>query len=407
MQTVLSISERAKLAPASPIRKLVPFADEAEKAGKKVYRLNIGDPDFDIPEKIQETLLELASDLKRIPYTNSQGLSVTLEAWRTYYQQVGISLNTEDMLITTGGSEALILISALLFDPGDEFIVFEPFYTNYHSFGNLVSAKIVPVALDAKTGFHLPSDDEILSRLTSRTKAIFFTNPNNPTGTVFTEEEVKRLIAFAKKHNLFLVSDETYRGMCFDNRKMVSVLAVATEEEKQHIIVIDSVSKRLNACGARIGIMISKNREIMEGALRFAQGRLSVAYLEQAMIAPMLSDSLDYLTWLTAKYEKRRDVFIAKLETELGITMHKPEGAFYTMIPLPVDDAEKFATFLLTDFSDNNETVMVAPGAGFYATPGKGTNEVRVAYVLNEKNLERAAELLTKGVKAYLSTTSS
>lgn len=401
------ISQRAQEAPSSPIRKLVPFAQAAEKAGKKVYRINIGDPDFEIPGKIRTALVEIASNLKRLPYTNSQGLASTLAAWKSYYQQVGIELNTEDILITTGGSEALILISAILFDPGDEFIVFEPFYTNYHSFSNLVSAKIIPVALDASNGFHLPSDEEIVAHITPKTKAILFTNPNNPTGTVFTEPEVKRLIALAKQQSLFLVSDETYRGICFDGKKMVSVLDVANDEEKQHIIVTDSVSKRLNACGARIGIMVSKNREVIDAALRFAQGRLSVAYLEQAMIAPMLADSMEYLSWLTTQYEKRRDVFIHKLQKELGITIHKPEGAFYTMIPLPVDDAEKFASFLLTDFSDNNETVMVAPGAGFYATFGKGKNEVRVAYVLNEADLERSAELLAKGVKQYNLTNSS
>ncbi len=397
----ISISNRALSAPPSPVRKLVPFADMAKSKGLTVYHINIGDPDFPMPKEIQQTLQDVTRNLVRIPYANSKGLQSTLAGWKKYYHDVGIELSTDDILITQGGSEALILSAAITMDPGDEFIVFEPFYANYNSFGNLVSARAVPVQLDGENGYHLPSDEEIRKAITPKTKAIFFTNPNNPTGTVFTKEEVRRIVDLALSNNLFLVSDETYRGICFDSVKMVSVMDVASEKEKQQIILTDSVSKRLNACGTRIGVIISKNAEVMDAAFRFAQGRLSVGYIDQEIVAPILHDSLGYLSWLTNQYESRRNAFLTELENQLHISIHKPEGAFYTMLQLPIENAEDFAKWLLTDFSDNNETVMVAPGSGFYATPGKGMREVRVAYVLDEKKLQRAAQLLALGLKAY------
>ncbi len=396
-----SISHRAIAAPPSPVRKLVPFADKAKEKGISVYHINIGDPDFTLPKEIQDKLKEVTRNLTRIPYANSKGLKSTLEGWKKYYSDVGIPLSIDDILITQGGSEALIMSAAITMDPEDEFIVFEPFYANYNSFGNLVGAKVVPVQLDSTNGYHLPSDKEILSAITSKTKAIFFTNPNNPTGTVFTKEEVTRIVHIASSNNLFLVSDETYRGICFDGISMVSVMDVASEKEKQHIILTDSVSKRLNACGARIGVIISKNKDVMDAAFRFAQGRLSVGFIEQEIVAPILHNSLPYLTWLTKQYEKRRNAFLSELENELHVKVHQPEGAFYTMLQLPVQDTEQFAKWLLTDFSDKKETVMVAPGSGFYATPGKGKNEVRVAYVLDETKLKRAAQLLALGLKKY------
>lgn len=396
-----TVSQRAKNAPSSPVRKFVPFADLAKKKGISVYHINIGDPDFETPRLIQDTLKVIAKNLKRIPYASSKGLESTLEAWQKYYQGVGIKLSLDEILITNGGSESLIFAAAITLDSNDEFLVFEPFYANYNAFGNLVNAKAVPVELDAKNGYHLPSDKEIISRVTSKTKAIFFTNPNNPTGTIFTEEEVRRIVRIAKKQKLFLISDETYRGICFDNKKMVSVMDVASEEEKQHIILSDSVSKRLNACGTRIGVIISKNKDVMDAAFRFAQGRLSVGYIDQEIVTPMLADSLDYLYWLTAQYEKRRDVFIGELEKELQMKIYRPEGAFYAMLQLPVENTDHFAEWLLTSFADNNETVMVAPGSGFYATKGKGKNEIRVAYVLDERKLKRAAQLLALGLKKY------
>lgn len=398
---MIKISNRALSAPSSPVRKLVPLAEKAKENGIKIYHINIGDPDFETPQPIIKKLKETANNLKRLPYTSSKGLKSTILAFKKYYKDIKIDLNIDDILITSGGGEALGIVASIVLDPKDQLLVLEPFYANYACFTNQVSGKIVPVSLSAKNGFHLPKKEEIVKKITPKTKAIFFTNPNNPTGTVFTKEEVRTMIDIACENNLFLVSDETYMGMCFDNIKTVSVLRVATEKEKQNIIVVDSISKKLNACGARIGVIISKNKDVMDAAFRFAQGRLSVAYIEQEMIFPMLSNCLDYVAWLTKQYQKRRDTFVAALEKELNIKLPKPEGAFYSMVPLPIKDTDDFAKWLLTDFRDNGETVMVAPGAGFYATPGKGKNEVRVAYVLNEKDLARAAELLALGIKKY------
>jgi aspartate aminotransferase len=402
MQKTLSISHRGKNAPPSAVRKLVPYAEEAKKKGVKVYHINIGDPDFEAPPIILSELSSIAQTLKRIPYANSRGMQSTITAWQKYYSDIGIMLSEKDILVTSGGSEGLIMLSAILLDPGDEFIVFEPFYTNYRSYSNFVSASPVAVALDSSNGFHLPSKKEIVSKISSKTKAIYFTNPNNPTGTVFTQDEIRLILDIAKEYNLFVVSDETYLGMTFDNTKSMSVLHIATEEEKKYCIIADSVSKKLNICGARVGAVISTNQEVMDSLFRFAQGRLSVAYIEQEMVSPMLSHCLEYVSWLAKQYEGRRNAFLQTLEKELGTKIHKPEGAFYAMVELPVDDVEDFAKWLLTDFRDNNETVMVAPGPGFYVTEGKGRQEVRVAYVLNEKDLMRAAELLALAVKEYL-----
>ena len=397
----LAISERAKIQPSSPVRKLIPLSDQTKKKGIKIYHINIGDPDFEVPEKIINTLQKLSKTAKRFPYASSKGLKATILAWQKYYSDIGIKLTEDEIIITSGGGEGLVIASVIIADPGDEFIVFEPFYANYASFANQASARLVPVPLDKNNNYHLPSRKKIISKITPKTRAIFFTNPNNPTGTVFSRAEVKQIVQIAHEYGLFLVSDETYHGISFDGKKCFSALHVATAAEKQNIIVIDSISKRLNVPGARIGAIISKNQDVMDSAFRFAQGRLSVAYIEQEIISPMLSNSLGYITWLTKQYQKRRDVFIKSLRKELGIEIATPEGAFYTMLKLPVDDTEKFAKWLLTDFQDNNETVMVAPGAGFYATPGLGTDEIRVAYVLNEKDLARAAQLLSLAVKRY------
>jgi aspartate aminotransferase len=401
MNKTLDISQRGHSAPASPVRKLVPLADAAKARGIKVYHVNIGDPDFEAPQQILSDLQKIAKTTKRVPYTNSRGLKETIVAWQKYYYDIHITLDEKEILITSGAGEGLIIAFATVLDPGDEYIIFEPFYANYLSYGNLVSAKAVAVSLDNDNGFHLPSKKEIVAKITSKTKAICFINPNNPTGTVFTQDEIAMLLSIAEEYNLFVISDETYHGITFDKTKSYSVLHVATKKQKNHCIVIDSVSKKLNMCGARVGAIISTNTDVIDAAFRFAQGRLSVALIEQYMVSSMLTDCTDYVSWLATEYQGRRDSFIATLEKELQVHIHKPEGAFYAMVQLPVDDVEDFAKWLLTDFSDNHETVMVAPGPGFYATPGKGKNEVRVAYVLNEKDLKRAAQLLSIAVKEY------
>lgn len=397
----LKISKRGKLIPTSPIRKLITFAELAKKNGVKVYHVNIGDPDFAAPDKILQTLKQLARVAKYFPYANSRGIQSNIQAWKKYYSDIGISIEEEDILVTSGSGEGIIIVLSLIADPEDELIVLEPFYANYASFANQASTKIVPVALDKNNNYHLPKPEEIIKKITPKTRAIFFTNPNNPSGTVFTKDEVKTIVQLACKYNLFLISDETYYGMAFDGKKTVSAFEAASESEKQNIIVIDSLSKKLNIPGTRIGAIISKNKEVIDAVFRFAQARLSVASLEQEMVAPMLSDCVEYVSDATKKYQTRRDSFLSNLEKELNIDVKRPEGAFYTMIKLPVDDTEKFAKWLLTDFRDKNETVMVAPGAGFYATPGLGKDEIRVAYVINEKDLARAAELLGIAVKHY------
>lgn len=397
-----SISKRALSVPSTPIRRLVPYADAAQKRGIKVYHLNIGDPDFPTPQLILNELAKVASTLKTISYANSQGVDEHLSAWVKYYQDCGISLTTDDVNVTNGGSEALTFAIAAVCDPQDEILVFEPFYANYLGFAHLLSAKVVPVPLEAKTGFHLRGGKQTEKKITSKTRAILFTNPNNPTGTVFTKEEIRRVIDFANKFNLFIIADETYRGLCFDGKKSYSMLQIAKSGEVERIIICDSLSKRLNICGARLGALISKNKDIMGAVLKFSQARLSASLIEQKIAVPLLNNCVSYIADLAKQYEKRRNVFLSTLEKELKTKIHRPEGAFYTMVKLPIKDTDDFAKWLLTDFSDKNETVMVAPGAGFYASKGKGKNEIRCAFVINEKELKRAAELLALGLKKYL-----
>lgn len=403
MSDKLKLSKRGQFAPASPIRKLVPISDSAKARGIKIYHLNIGDPDFSMPDTIQEEFKNIANSLHRLPYPAFRGQKKLLDAWIKYYSDIHIPLEIvhEDMIITAGASDAMTLIAAVIFDPGDECLVFEPFYAPYQIYASYASFSYTPVALNPDTGYHLPKKEEIIKKITPKTKAIFFTNPNNPTGTVFTREEMQMILDIAKDYNLFVVSDETYRGMVFDNRESISMLHIAKEDDLQRIIIGDSLSKRLNVCGARMGVVLSKNQEVMAAAFRFTQGRPYAAYIEQEIVASMLRNCVDYIQWLSKEYQKRRDAFIAALQSHMDIRVIQPEGAFYVMVQLPVDDAEKFITWMLTDFQNNGETVMVSPGAGFYATLNKGKNEVRIAYVLNENDLKRAAELLALGVKEY------
>lgn len=397
------LSQRGLNTPTSVIRQLNPLAEKAKEQGIHVYHINIGDPDFVIPEEIQQSLKNFAENNHKLPYPAFRGQKALLQAWGKYYKniQIPIEFIDEDMIITAGASNALVNVIASLTDPGDEILVFEPFYAPYLTHAGFVSAKLIAVALDAKKGYHLPSKEEIIAKITNKTKAILFTHPNNPTGTVFPKEEMKLLLEIAKEYGLFIISDETYRGLVFDNKECLSMFHVADAEELEYIIVVDSLSKRLNVCGARVGAIISKNTEVIAAAFRFTQGLPFAAYIEQEIVTSQLAHSLDYLDWLKNEYQKRRDTFINSLSKHLGIKTKLPEGAFYAMIELPIDDCMKFATWLLTDFRENNETVMVSPGMGFYVTPGKGKQEIRVAYILQEKDLERSAELLALAVNRY------
>lgn len=403
MKKQLNISQRGMTAPGSPIRELVPLADAAKKRGIKIYHLNIGDPDFPIPNLIKKTLQEKAKSFVRIPYPAFRGQYEFLDAWKSYYKDIGIPYNfeNENMIVTAGASDAMGLIAATITDPGDEVLVFEPFYAPYLIYAKFSGINLVAVPLDPKTGYHLPIRSEIVKKITFKTKAIFFTNPNNPTGTVFNKSEIKLLLGIAKEYNLFLIGDETYRGMVFDGRESLSLLHIADKSDLERVIIADSLSKRLNVCGARMGLMLSKNKELMAAAFRFTQGRPYAAFLEQEITSPMVRDCLEYVSWLSNEYQRRRDAFTTALSQEKEIRFTVPEGAFYVMLTLPIDNTVKFSRWLLTDFSYNNETVMVSPGSGFYVTDKKGLNEIRIAYIINVEELERAASLLIKAIKQY------
>lgn len=392
----MKISGRLQAVPASPIRKLVPFAEIAKKQGVKVYHFNIGDPDIETPR----VMLNVLRTWKRNPigYANSHGEAGLLHALVTYYHRLGFSfLKTEDIQVTVGGSEAISWALFAVCNPGDEVIVFEPFYTNYNSYAIVHGVHLVPVLTTAENGFHLPDVNKFI---TKKTKAILFCNPNNPTGTVYTKQEIEMLVSVAKKHDLFLLSDEVYREYTYDGRKQVSLLSYMNEIPEQ-AIVLDSLSKRYSACGLRIGVLISKNRDIMEGVLCIGQGRLSAGLIDQ-MVAARLTDVPDsYMKKVHTEFEKRRDVLFTGLKKIPGVIIPKPEGSFYAIVRLPINDSERFCKWLLTDFRENNETVMFAPASGFYATPGKGRSEVRIAYVLNTKDIQRCVELLQHALSRY------
>lgn len=392
-------SSRLLSVPASPIRKLVPFAEAAKKAGVKVYHFNIGDPDIRTPDVMIDVLHTW--DRNPVGYANSHGEAPLLSSLATYYHGVGAPfLETKHIQVTMGGSEAISWAIFATCEPGDEIIVFEPFYANYNSFAIVHGVTLVPILTTAANGFHLPSETEIEKYITKKTKAILICTPNNPTGTVYTKEEMEMLVMIAKKHALFLMSDEVYREYTYDGRKQTSLLSYMQHIPSQ-AIVLDSLSKRYSACGIRIGTLVSLNNDIMEGVLRIGQGRLSAGLVDQAMAAQLVNVPEKYFKDIHDEFEKRRDVLYEGLKKISGVVVPKPEGAFYTIVGLPVKDAEAFCQWLLTDFRDNNETVMIAPAAGFYATPGKGKNEVRIAYVLNTTAIARSIEILTKALSVY------
>jgi len=393
------VSKRLSQVPSSPIRKLVPYAEKAKKEGVHVYHLNIGDPDVLTPD----VMIDVLHKWKRNPigYAHSQGEAPFLTSLQTYYHGLGATfLETNNIQVTMGGSEAISWAMFATCEAGDEIIVFEPFYTNYNSYAIVHGVTLVPVLTTADTGFHLPNANEIEKKITKKTKAILICTPNNPTGTVYTKEEMEMLVALAKKYGLFLMSDEVYREYAYDGKMQTSLLSYMQEIPDQ-AIMLDSLSKRYSACGIRIGALVSLNQDIMNGVLRIGQGRLSAGLVDQAMAAELVHVPETYLKGLHDEFETRRDVLYEGLKTIPGVVIPKPEGAFYTIVGLPVDDSEKFCQWLLTDFRDKNETVMLAPAAGFYATPGKGKNEVRIAYVLNTTAITRCIELLEKALVEY------
>ncbi|MCP5108063.1 MAG: pyridoxal phosphate-dependent aminotransferase [bacterium] len=398
----MNISTRAKEIQESPIRKLAGFANDAKARGIHIYHLNIGQPDIPTPEAFYKNISDFSD--KVLAYGPSDGLPELKEAMIDYFSNYNIGLKKENIVVTVGGSEAVSFAFAVIADHGDEVIVPEPFYTNYNGFATFAGVKIVPVATEAETGFHLPDITEIEKKITPRTRAILICSPNNPTGTVFSEEEIRRLGALAKKHNLFLVADEVYKEFTYDGEKHFSVLEL--EGMADRVIVMDSISKRYSACGARIGAVISRNTGVMQAILKFAQARLCPATLDQIGAIGAYRLPMTYFKSILQEYQDRRDILCDILTSNKDVVLRKPKGAFYIMAKLPVDDSDKFARWLLESFNVDGETVMVAPGPGFYSTPGKGKQEVRMAYVLETQKLEKAAKTFLKGIEKYNASSS-
>jgi aspartate aminotransferase len=394
---MLTISNKAKAMPASPIRKLVPYAEAAKKRGVKVYHLNIGQPDIASPKEALDAVKN--NTLKLIEYPHSAGIGTYRDGLAKYYQSININVTADEINITTGGSEALQIALAVTCNPDDEVIVMEPFYTNYNALSLQNDVKLVPVSTSIENGFALPEISEFEKYITPKTKGIILCNPGNPTGTLYAKETIVKLGEIVKKHNLFLYSDEVYREFCYTDEPHFS--AMHLEGLEQNVILLDSVSKRYSLCGVRIGCIVSKNKEVMGGVLRFAQARLCSPAYGQIAAEGALATPPEYFKAVREEYMNRRDVMIEALNKMEGVFCPKPMGAFYAVAKLPVDDSDKFAQWLLEEFDYNKQTVMVAPAAGFYATPGRGTNEVRIAYVLKIEDLKAAMECLEVALKQY------
>lgn len=392
----MSISTRAMGMPASPIRKLVPYAEAAKRRGTKVFHLNIGQPDIPTPEAFYEFINKKSG--KVVAYTQSGGMPVLKEAFSGYYSSWGIDIDPSELIVTTGGSEAILFAFAAIADPGDEIIAVEPFYANYRGFAHLMGLNIVPVTASVENGYRLPEKEEFLRAITPETRGIIVSNPSNPTGVVYTEEELQRLVDIAKENNIYLIVDEVYREFVFDNREAGTILKL---DSSDNIIVVDSVSKRYSACGARIGALVTKNKEIISTVTKFAQARLAPPAISQMGTVGLLTKDREYMKSVKDEYESRRNVVFAELSKIEGVTLHKPQGAFYVSVKLPVDDSEEFVKWMLTDFSLDGETVMVAPLGGFYGTENAGKSEIRIAYVLEKEKLRKACHILAKGLEAY------
>jgi aspartate aminotransferase len=392
----IRLSARASEMPASPIRKLIPFAEEAKKRGVKIYHLNIGQPDIPTPKEFMQAVKNYDEEV--LAYGNSQGSAPLLEELVKYYQRYNINLKTEDIVVTTGGSEAIIFAMICVADGQDEIIVFEPFYTNYNGFATMANVKLIPITTYAETGFHLPEQKKIEEKITSKTRAILVSSPGNPTGVVYTKEELEMLAYVCKKHSLFLLSDEVYREFIYDGKH---ISASELEGMEDRIVLLDSISKRFSACGARIGCIASKNQKVMTTALRLGQARLCSPSIEQHAATQALKMPQDYFFKVKEEYKRRRDLVYDELLQIPGVVCIKPQGAFYIMAKLPVQDIEDFTRWMLTDFNLKNQTTMLAPGPGFYATQGKGNDEARIAYVLNVDDLKKAMDILKMGIEVY------
>ncbi|GGI56818.1 pyridoxal phosphate-dependent aminotransferase [Winogradskyella haliclonae] len=391
------ISEKGHKMPSSPIRKLVPYAEQAVKDGKKVYYLNIGQPDIKTPQVALDAIKNTTLDI--LAYSRSEGSENYRKKIAKYYSKNDISVKHDDIIVTTGGSEALLFAFGSIMDKGDEIIIPEPFYANYNGFSTASGVNVVPVISKIEDNFALPSIEDFEKLITSKTKAILICNPGNPTGYLYSKEEIKKLATIVKKHDLFLIADEVYREFVYDGINHYSILQENGLEN--HAIVIDSVSKRYSMCGARIGYLVSKNKELIQTALKYAQARLSPPTLAQIASEAALDTPNSYFTEVINEYVGRRDTLISELKKINGVKVAKPNGAFYCIAELPVKNSDKFAQWLLEQFSFENETVMVAPAAGFYSSPNVGLNQIRIAYVLKEESLIKAVKIIGEALKVY------
>ena len=396
----MRLSSRAYEVPPSPIRKLVPFAEEAKRRGLYVYHINIGQPDIETPQSFWNAVHSYPA--KVLEYGNSKGLPEYRKYLAKYYQDNGIDVDPEHLIVTTGGSEAIMFAMLAVTDPGDNIIVFEPFYTNYNGYAVMTDIQLKPVTTKPETGYHLPPEEEIEAKIDERTRAILVCSPNNPTGTVLTEEELKTIARIAEHHDLFVIADEVYREFVYEGRH-TSILHLPELSERG--IIVDSISKRFSACGARIGAVVSKNDEVIEAITKMAQARLCPPTIEQyAAQAVLMQLTEDYFRRMVEEYRRRRDATYEELMKIPGVVCEKPSGAFYIMAKLPLadgKDVEQFAKFLLTDFEVDGKTVMVAPGPGFYATPGLGNTEIRIAYVLESEKMRDAIRILAAGLEKF------
>lgn len=398
----MKVSRRGMSVPPSPIRKLVPLADEARRRGIHVHGLNIGQPDIPTPDVMWNALRE---NLPRtLAYSPSGGIPELRSAFAAYYGRYGISLDASQILVTAGGSEAILFAVGAVADPGEAVVVPEPLYANYIGFSRFLGVEVNPITCSAENGYHLPPLDVWERAITPRTRAILLCNPGNPTGTVYDEAEVEMVADLARRRGLFLIVDEVYREFCYDGRRHKSVLTMPDLDDR--VILVDSISKRFSACGARIGCLAARNREVFDTCMKFAQARLSPPGLGQIAAVPALSLDDAYYAGFVQEFQRRRDIVIEGLAADPSIRCRPPRGAFYIMATLPVDDAETFVRWVLTDFQSGGETVMAAPGDGFYATTGLGKQEIRIAYVFEEKTLRRAVAILVEALRAYPGRTS-
>jgi aspartate aminotransferase len=392
-----AVSEKGKAMPPSPIRKLVPYAEQAKRNGTTIYHLNIGQPDIETPSTMLDAIHHFSP--KVVEYSHSAGMESYRKKLVKYYADYNIALDYQDIMITTGGSEAIEIAMMTCLNEGNEVIIPEPFYANYNGFSRQADVQVVPVRSFIESGFALPSKEAFEAVITPRTKAIMICNPGNPTGYLYSREELESLKELVLRYNLFLFSDEVYREFCYDGKAYTSVMHL--DGLDQHTILLDSVSKRYSACGARIGALISKNKEVMATALKFAQARLSPPTFGQVAAEAAIDTPASYFAEVKAEYTRRRDYVVERLNAMQGVFCPKPSGAFYCIARLPISDADDFCRWLLEDFQFHKQTVMLAPATGFYSTPGAGSNEVRLAYVLNLKDLEAAMDCLQEALKQY------